>query len=75
MLFALRKETVEPVFGITKPVMGLRHPATRDGEGNRGMAAGVPGVEFETHGRVVPEISPMRLKCTEVHSNSEKTEP
>lgn len=41
-LYALRKQTVEPVFGIIKSVMGFRQFSLRE----RGIESGLP--EFKT---------------------------
>ena len=52
-LYALRKQTVEPVFGIIKSVMGFRQFSLRaPDEGHQGMDAGLPRVEFETLGGI-----------------------
>ena len=55
--YALRKSTVEPVFGIIKSVMGFRQFLTR-GSGQRPgrMDPGVPGVESKTHGRIASAV-------------------
>jgi hypothetical protein len=55
--YALRKQTVEPVFGIIKSVMGFRQFLLRglDNVPER-MDAGLPGVEFETHGRIASAV-------------------
>ena len=55
--YALRKQTVEPVFGIIKSVMGFRQFLLRglDNVPER-MDAGVPGVEFEAHGRIASAL-------------------
>jgi hypothetical protein len=58
-IYALRKQTVEPVFGIIKSVMGFRQFLLR-------------GMESETHGRVAPKIRPMDLKFTGNRSNKTK---
>jgi hypothetical protein len=56
--YALRKQTVEPVFGIIKSVMGFRQFLLR-GPGQRPprMDAGLPRVEFEAHGRIASAVA------------------
>ncbi|RKT47455.1 DDE family transposase [Thiocapsa rosea] len=50
---ALRKQTVEPVFGIIKSVMGFSSgPHPRSGKRPRRVDPGVPGVELKAHGRI-----------------------
>jgi hypothetical protein len=58
--YALRKQRVEPVFGIIKSVMGFRQFLTRGLDECSGrMDAGVSGVESETHGRIAPAVREM----------------
>jgi integrase len=60
-LYALRKQTVEPVFGIIKSVLGFRQFSLRGLKKVTGrMDAGVPRVEFETHGRIASAVAKNR---------------
>lgn len=61
--YALRKQTVEPVFGIAKSVLEFRQSSFRGLAKMSGEWAHVSGQESETHGRIAPEIRSMGLKC------------
>lgn len=64
-LYKMRKQTVEPVFGIIKSAMSFRQFLLRDkGHGERRMSPGLPGLEFETHGRFAPQIRPVWVKMS-----------
>ena len=55
--YGLRKQTVEPVFGILKSVTGVppvSHP--RSGQRAERVDPGVPGVEPQAHGRIAPAV-------------------
>jgi hypothetical protein len=55
--YALRKQTVEPVFGIIKSVLGFGQFSLRgSGQGNGGMELGLLGVEYQAHGRTPSKI-------------------
>lgn len=58
--YGQRKQTVEPVFGIIKSVMGFRQFLLRGLANVQNDDPGVPGVELETHGHVAPAF---RSKC------------
>ena len=52
--YALRKQTVEPVSGIIKSVLGFRQFLLRGvGQDRVRMAPGVSGLESEAHGHIV----------------------
>jgi hypothetical protein len=61
--YALRKQTVEPVFGIIKSVMGLSISDARFGERPERMDAGSLGMESETHGRIAPAVRIEQEHC------------
>ena len=63
--YGLRKQTVEPVFGIVKSVMGIRsvpHPRTEERPGR--VDPGMPGVESQAHGRIVPAVRERPIKTS-----------
>jgi hypothetical protein len=53
-LYALRKQTPEPVFGIIKSVLAFRHPATRSRSRPRRVEPGDHGLKHEAVVRAEP---------------------
>ena len=74
--YALRKQTVEPVFGIIKSVMGLSSVlCARIEEGHRGVESSVLGLECETHGRATSENDlkgDIAMKNGLIHRNTDQ---
>ena len=61
--YALRKQTVEPVFGITQISDGIPAVhAARSGQGAERINAGVPGVELKRIAVLRPEFCPVGVK-------------
>ncbi len=75
--YALRKQTVEPVFGVNQVGDGFSSvlPA-RFEEGDRGVESGVPGVECEAHGRIAsknPLKGEITMRNRQIHRNITQT--
>jgi hypothetical protein len=60
-LYALRKQTVEPVFGIIKSVMGFRQFMLR-GKDKVSGAWRLVCLDLKTHGRVALQLRPICVK-------------